>query len=159
MISSQYAAGLFDGEGCISIQEYKGIFQKSVRLAATYRPVVEALCEKYRGNIACQTTTHRNAHYWYLTSKNDIAAFLEDVLPYLLEKKQQAEVMLEVCTLPTKQGMTRSDDTLTKLYLAKDRLKELKRIEFDFVPTKRKKYTSQISCQPRETAGVPGGDS
>jgi hypothetical protein len=99
-----YVAGLIDGEGCISIYESKGrTFYHSVTVGMTAKalPILEQLQEKYGGNL----TLHRKAtdrwdaaHTW--SAHGDLATVvLEDVLPHLILKEEQARVALRVAEI------------------------------------------------------------
>lgn len=110
----QYVAGLFDGEGCISIG--KGMFlggyarysedyiryQLAVGMAMTYRPVIEQLSRQFGGRFAGGHKTDRAKAFpnrrpgfaWGLSS-GPAAAFLVKIEPYLIVKQEEARVAIE----------------------------------------------------------------
>lgn len=103
-MDDRYVAGLFDGEGYVRIARYKPSGSSHIRYAIhlgigmTHRPVIEALQAEYGGSL------HENRHdlrkpgnriqfYWIAGSRVG-AAFLRRVLPYLIVKREEAEIAL-----------------------------------------------------------------
>lgn len=98
-IEKAYIAALLDGEGTISIQSQGG---------RTARPIV-AICnnnlecllmvkELFGGEIYPKGIQARNKR-WKVNSLNDVIKFLEEVLPFVLIKRRQAELALELAHL------------------------------------------------------------
>ncbi len=106
MLSNEYVAGLFDGEGFIRIATYKKPdsihvrYQVIVGIANTYRPVLDLVQKQFSGNLYCnrhdlRSSGHRPVHNW--TAASQLAgAFLKELLPFLYIKKEQAELALEL---------------------------------------------------------------
>lgn len=104
MISNEYAAGLFDGEGFIRVAIWKKPnslhtrYQVNVGIANTYQPVMERIASKYGGKIYCnrhdlRSPKNRPVHNWLVGSQ--IASnFLRKVLPFLHIKREQADLAL-----------------------------------------------------------------
>jgi len=94
-ISTEYAAGLFDGEGCIHLGKGPQ-FRKTIMMGVTYRPIVESFVAKYGGKLYkyASPTGSRAIYRWQLSSKAKIKNFLNSVRPFLLEKAAQADLML-----------------------------------------------------------------
>jgi hypothetical protein len=91
-----YCAGLFDGEGCITISRYRkvpsGYVWPQLQVQVTQlRPIgLDFLIETFGGR---RTPVKRRKvdRYWRWIQWSDGAViFLEAVLPYLLEKREQA---------------------------------------------------------------------
>lgn len=131
--SLSYLAGYFDGEGSIGLyisssrsSRYKSGFKTpswstQVKLGACYKPNVNAFSYWFGGNVRPHdraTTKHRRSFIWRLCNKKDIIHFLQAIIPYLREKKPQAELMLRVL--------------LGKVSAAKaaPRLRKMKKFEF-----------------------------
>ena len=94
-ISLAYAAGIIDGEGCISIgksSQRANIYSANVAVGMKFNTIPKWLKEKYGGNISLGKT--REAHIWQISG---LAAgrLIESFLPYLKEKKRQANIFLE----------------------------------------------------------------
>ena len=97
-----WAAGFFDGEGCISIVKDKGNKHYFLTLAVsqvemTSLQIFQAL---FGGNIttrhAPSDKTRRNCSHWRLSSQG-ARIVLEFLLPFLIVKKRQAELAIELC--------------------------------------------------------------
>lgn len=110
-----YLAGLFDGEGCIGLYNTRTKLDKR---AAYYQLVmrvtqktpfgIKLLNDMWAGNLAVSTgnSAGRVGPYfsWKLTNKKAELA-LTELLPYLHEKKSQAELALSFCLLRRKQNV------------------------------------------------------
>jgi hypothetical protein len=109
-ITAEYAAGFFDGEGSVGIwirggntrhgKPRKEGYHPRASMANTYRPVLEAFQERWGGRIEQVPSTkpqHRDRFYWRLNVRNDLAQFLEDVMPHLQEKQERAVNVWMAC--------------------------------------------------------------
>jgi hypothetical protein len=104
-LSLEYAAGFFDGEGCISISKTKGsksrgeykrdAFVLSVRVTQTSFPVIYSFQETFGGSVY-ERDYSRGAPYaeWVATHQKAVP-FLEQMLPLLVVKKEQASLALD----------------------------------------------------------------
>jgi hypothetical protein len=88
-----WAAGLFEGEGCISVRNPKNAYPGYiVVLHMSDRDVVERLNSLFparNGVIDCgpRKKGYKTQFRWSLTSKHLVAGFLAEVLPYLGERR------------------------------------------------------------------------
>ena len=114
-LSPEYIAGIIDGEGCVSIyhQEKKCgkiYFSYNVRImiGMTDDRVIKILQEQYGGSIWEQKQREgwKNSKTWYLTGKK-VEGFLNDILPFLIIKKDQARLALELREHINKRKRTR----------------------------------------------------
>ena len=93
-----YIAGLFDGEGTLVIGKYSIKSQKNLAyrgfmaLSNTYVPVLVYIKSLIGGKIIEQGIGKKC--YSLSLSANEIRAVLPELLPYLIIKKEQAEVIL-----------------------------------------------------------------
>lgn len=95
MISAEYAAGFFDGEGCVSVNKQgtrnrnRGIrYQLMAVVSGVNSAPLEALKERWGGSLGQykgSTPRARPGWRWVLGSKM-AAKFLNDIMPYLLIK-------------------------------------------------------------------------
>lgn len=91
-------AGLFDGEGCVSVikRSSKGYVyhQVDVRICMTSLAVLEAVQRTYGGNITAmkkQAAHHKQNWHWYC--QGDVAfAVLMRIRPFSIEKRPQIEL-------------------------------------------------------------------
>ena len=103
-----YAAGIIDGEGCVEIRFNNSKFERhakgttsriSVSQAEPRYELLEWLQRKFGGSIfehnrTDREPTHNKSRKW-VTQANQAADFCKLILPYLLLKKRQAELIIE----------------------------------------------------------------
>ncbi len=110
-----YVGGLLDGEGCFRISKTPTICVES-----TSKSTVEKLYEVFGGKCKAEkrlTNSGRQVFKWSVYGKA-ATHVCDSVLPFLVEKKLQAELLLLFYRYPARSAMRRS---LIK------RLKDLKR--------------------------------
>lgn len=91
-----WLAGLIDGEGCISLTP-------SIRIVLVERDkfVLEKVIEiTGAGNLNFRPLNKKNPNWnnqycWNLYKKKDVVRVAREVLPYLVLKKREMEIMLE----------------------------------------------------------------
>ena len=94
-----WAAGFFDGEGCVNLHTQKGftclriiVVQKDIRPLEHFKMIFdrdETIGKVYRRN-------RRNVYYRFVLSGDRAADALRKMLPYLILKREVAEVGLEL---------------------------------------------------------------
>lgn len=98
-----YAAGLFDGEGCIWIKRRAApgccgdVYALTADVSQDDPRPLTWLAERWGGQArprSVQLRANRIAHRWYASGPT-AAAFLRDVLPYLIVKHEQAVLAVE----------------------------------------------------------------
>lgn len=99
-----YFAGLFDGEGCISINKTKGTakkpyarsgFQLRTSVTNTNIDVLYALQEQYGGKVYIREKKDARNYGNWVTVSNQCIKPLSLWLPFLIIKKNQAVVALD----------------------------------------------------------------
>lgn len=92
-----YAAGLFDGEGCITLRVRRsGYIAMEVRVTNTNREIIEWLRDQFGGTIYGQRQpkgNRREAFCWRLSEITG-SNFLRLILPFLRIKREEAHVAL-----------------------------------------------------------------
>jgi hypothetical protein len=99
-LSLEYIAGFFDGEGCITsqLQYITGKYEKyprvSVQITITQKStiVLNEIQKMYGGTVRLKGS---GCSVLNITGKDKMHKFLTDITPYLVEKKEQAEIALE----------------------------------------------------------------
>jgi len=88
-----YAAGFFDGEGCVSLGNYKTgrsgkkIVRAQLVVGNTNLPVLEWLRDRWGGKIyRKRDTIERRPQWQWMLSERHMGAFLDDVVPLLRVK-------------------------------------------------------------------------
>ena len=100
-----YFAGITDGEGCIYIRkthhkDRKGFglcYQIAVSIEMTSKKIVEMFFNEFGGSMLTRLkdVNYKRLYSWVVSS-NKARDFLVMVLPYLVEKRKQAELALEL---------------------------------------------------------------
>lgn len=137
-----YAAGLFDGEGCIGVYNTR---TKSDKRAASYQLVarvtmrhpgpVKLLHELFGGGFGISKIGAKHYFAWKVTNRQ-AEAFLLAIKDCLIEKKEQAEVALEFCSVRREQrkSFDRTKKYPENVFKIRNefiaRLKEMKRETF-----------------------------
>lgn len=95
--SLAYTGAIIDGEGCISIGKQNNNLQLHISVANTDKGLIDFLLKNFGGNlyIGKQKEKRKQFWIWSLTGCKNAITFLEQVIPYLLIKRKQAEFALE----------------------------------------------------------------
>lgn len=101
-----WAGGLIDGEGCI------GVHRKTIKLdvQSTSRATIEALHRLFGGSCAVEsrrTKLGRPVFRWSLYGQN-ARYCLAQLVPYLVEKKRQAQLVVSYYNFPSNSAMRES---------------------------------------------------
>lgn len=134
MLSPEYVAGFFDGEGVVSITFSKVrawkrdpsrsvlAFVLRVGVCNTNRSILEALRTQYGGDINSNATKRKPHHKvvwaWKISGVRKQREFLCDILPYAVVKAAQIGIGLEyldTCVLPGQRLQPEAWDTRIKL--------------------------------------------
>ena len=107
-MNAAYVAGFIDADGCISVNYHvknrissgkqktsrSVYFNISVIVVQKEEKVIKALFDYYGGTI---NITKRNIHSYYrwTVSGKAVIRLLRDIKPFLIDKKEQAELALE----------------------------------------------------------------
>jgi len=94
-LTADYVAGFFDGEGCIHVGYGRGYLQKKISVSNIRPEVLDMIREHFGFGSVLYSGTPR----WQVSDTLDIITCLEALLPYLVVKKQQVVLMLELCRL------------------------------------------------------------
>ncbi|MGI0149765.1 MAG: hypothetical protein ACREDF_09585 [Thermoplasmata archaeon] len=127
-----YSAGLFDGEGCVLIQRTQGsTFSLHVRVTSTDYAVVEWMKKNFYGFVGIQPPNRnvkncRPCWYWNIQSRA-ASVFLAKITPFLVIKKEQADLAIEFQSRIGAPGVNRlTPEEITTRETYKRRLVELK---------------------------------
>ena len=108
-----YAAGIVDGEGCITVTYHKGKagkhrprFLPYVTVSNTKMEMINWLLDYFGGSY---TTAYHGGNWnhcytWYLCTRDTVRDFLETIKPYLVIKKPQLELLLAFLDLGDSPG-------------------------------------------------------
>lgn len=139
-----YLAGLFDGEGTfmINAHAFKGQHKYSakVRLALSHKPAVEWVAKAIGVNVAPHglgrnNTKSRPMFRVAVENVEGIISLINQILPFLIVKREPAEVLLAFCRARLQSGYftksrTRSGYSPDEIALH-GRLRDLNRVGVD----------------------------
>ena len=102
--SIAYIAGIIDGDGCITITRRKirrlktdnWYYEPQVIITNTDKELLRFCAERYGGWIAKLRKPNRNystAYQWKVTG-DEMKSILDDVNPYLIVRRKQANIVL-----------------------------------------------------------------
>lgn len=105
MLSVEYLAGLFDGEGYIIVDHRRlsthrvERCQIKVGISLVYKPVIQKLADQFHGVLNVNDSAHRKSPrnrivYAWVASSKPAVSFLRLVTPHLIIKREQAELAL-----------------------------------------------------------------
>lgn len=96
-----YTAGLVDGEGCICVEKGRPVVQ--VRMCDHQGP--EFLHEHWGGQLRLEASPEPNsrASMRWRAQGDSARVFLSDVAPWLMVKRQQADLAIELAGVPASQ--------------------------------------------------------
>lgn len=95
-----YLAGFFDGEGCVGYykradKSCKFSYVSLVALSQTdFRPILWVSEKVGFGSVITKNGKKHIEHQWTTNKRQHVHEFLEAILPYLILKKEQAEILL-----------------------------------------------------------------
>jgi hypothetical protein len=122
-----YLAGIFDGEGTIGYYDFRNRHESTVMITNADPRLMSWLLERIGyGNVhTVKKAYHRRkhiVHHWRISNRPRVYEFLEAIVPYLIVKKDQAELLLNLWKIenPGKNRITpavkaRRDATVEQL--------------------------------------------
>ena len=141
----QWAAGLIDGEGCISIAKQArkdrptAAYHLRITVTMVHLPTLERLQKIIGGNIHVKRSYQNHRTAWVLTiyDKKALKALLR-LIPHLVTKREEAEAALDFgswnYTTYPKGGVPK--ELVMQRETLYRRLQELKRYEFPESPAR-----------------------
>lgn len=125
-----YLAGFFDGEGSVGVYKRNWDRTKTIQYYTATMSLAQSgtwgfnflseLQKKYGGHIRKAPNSDKKTMYHWQLDANKMLVFLEDILPFLLYKKEQVELVIKFQKLPCK----RCDSVEAQFF--EHKLKELK---------------------------------
>ena len=135
-----YLSGIIDGEGSISIEiqsenESRKMHYYSVRLLVinTYKPLMDWLQINFGGKVSERKLieNQRQCYKWNICSFN-AANILKECQPFMLEKKQHAQVLIEFMNTKPVGTWNVPPEIQSHRKMLYDKLKKINRKEFDY---------------------------
>ncbi len=102
-----YLAGIIDGEGCIHIGYYfnksqnRSTYHTLIQVTSTDKSLIEWLSDKFEGKAALYTKAQtpknsRQTPYTWKVTGETLTHLCRSVLPFMVIKKDQIEIMLKM---------------------------------------------------------------
>lgn len=118
-LTPEYVAGLFDSDGYITY--------KDVGVTQTRKEIIEALQQIWGGSIyerKMKKSLHKTAYEWHCPAEN-IIDLLTTIIPYLMLKRRQAELVCEYrTTIPTEGNHPAKAGTPEEIKQYREQIKE-----------------------------------
>lgn len=99
-----YMAGLIDGEGSIRFQVLKKtgwrtMYSGCIRIGMTVKEPIELFSNEFGGKIGVEKREngYKTMYRWSISGNKKIIPILNILLPYLVVKKRQAELIIDFC--------------------------------------------------------------
>jgi hypothetical protein len=97
-LSIEYIAGLFDGEGYITVNKNKKSFVPVVGIKMNGFNLLKNLNNEFGGYFyQIKNYINRPMTEWILRGAFQVIPFLTKIEPFLIIKKEQAQLCLELC--------------------------------------------------------------
>jgi hypothetical protein len=147
MLDVRYVAGLFDGEGCISLVKQRRLnsplpsYTIRVVIAMTHKPIILLLQDQFGGHVSQrkgQKEGHRNA-FTLMWANRQAGTILQILIPHLILKRAEAEVALDFIQTLSQVGTSfwrgatpqEIQALQDKREVVRQRLASMKRVEFE----------------------------
>jgi hypothetical protein len=103
-----YLAGLIDGEGSIQIYKHRGTYEYRLKIGNTDLRLMQWLISNVGGKYYTETNRnkdkHKTLHQWRTTGINNTKKVLEEVVPFLVLKQEQAKILLKYFEAESTKG-------------------------------------------------------
>jgi hypothetical protein len=126
-IELAYAAGIVDGEGCVTINTWRGRTRPIVKVAMIHEAPLKHLQTLFGGRIRLSAGRNdRKDHYIWTIQSKMARECLKQLLPFLLIKNKHAEIILNLKILSYGRGsQTLSPEMITERLLAVEQIRKL----------------------------------
>ena len=129
-MTDSYFAGLFDGEGCISINKTSGGkrqykrngFQLRVSVTNTNIEVLEMLQDAYGGKVYIREKKNARSYGNWITVSNQCVVPLSAWMPFLIIKRQQAVIALD---FQSKRKTNKTDEEWLQDFSSYEKIRKL----------------------------------
>lgn len=138
-----YLAGFFDGEGTVSLIQFIGHghqqYASRVFVTNADKPMLDMFVHYFGGKVREHQKPNKQCYRWELAKNTDREHFILQILPYLIVKKEEADIVLEFLRLRSTEAKSQRKN----LY---DRLKKVKQERMI-----QSHLHGDMQCAPMET--------
>ncbi len=100
-LTAAYIAGFIDGEGYVALEHHRGLsashYRPVIKIANTNKEIIDWFKESFGGTFETRVPKnkkHKVSYVWVYSGKK-LEPFIRKILPYLRQKKPQAEIILK----------------------------------------------------------------
>lgn len=135
-LSLQYIAGFFDGEGYVGIHTLKEkYFHVRVIIVNTNLKILQMIQDQFGGTIIQRKRVRNNKPTYALSFSGSFAKiFLKSILPFLIEKRGQTIIALQLADSLHIGEKNLTHDIITQRHTLKLQLQALKHEEVSTSP-------------------------
>jgi hypothetical protein len=105
-----WLAGIIDGEGCVTIEKFKGLYIPRVIVGSRSLPMIEKIRQITNCGFVKKKIDKRYKeqpiYVEWVANSNAIRKFLPEIVDYLVVKKEQAMLILKALDLLEKRKHT-----------------------------------------------------
>lgn len=96
MLSAEYFAGHFDGEGCLTMCRHNKGWRLEAKVSVSFPRVLDAYKSQFGGLVyQVPETVNKTMWKWKLHHQSQLLTFLETIEPFSLEKRPQFIIGIE----------------------------------------------------------------
>lgn len=144
-----YASGYIDGDGCFYIGRYLSTERSSYRcnasivISSVNREPLDSFRKVFGGSVRLMKGEHENkkAIYQYRTSGENSVILAKNMLPYLVEKREEAELLIKFVT---SKSLLKRSSYINEMKILKDinnliskhHKKEFESLKSTIIPTR-----------------------
>jgi len=154
-IDRRYLAGLFDGEGCIYYNKKHDGKKRDTginigaSISNTYKPIIERLYNEFGGYFRKRISKHkfetgryRKTIYELVLLNAKAESFIRECLPYLIIKKERAELVLEL-----RKNTNNYQGSIVPIREMKRRMSLIEKLSFlNKVGVSSSEFKKQLAC-------------
>jgi len=136
VLSNEYVAGLFDGEGCVTsqMQWVKGKYEKyprvHLRLSITNNSIrIMELLEEWFGGGSRKKQKNKDCYHWLVIGKKEMLRFLNYIKDFVIIKRDQVDLAIKFAETLRDENLgcvPLSKETHDLRFFIHNRLRELK---------------------------------
>jgi hypothetical protein len=91
-----YIAGYTDGDGCFNLRRLnKNKFTSSYIISSTNKNILEYFFELFKGKVRfVRKIVNQKPQYHFIKNGKEALSFSKQILPYLVEKKEEADIFI-----------------------------------------------------------------
>lgn len=131
-----YVAGIMDGEGCFLIEKFATTrspigfqYRSSVQVTMCEENVIRQIAEWTNRHVQTKKIRSGRTAYTLVWRNRFAVAFIDDILPFLIGKKEQAEILLHYeASIAPGRGRTYRQEDMALIEAEREKLFTLRRI-------------------------------